>query len=51
MPIDPDFPKNHEVNGKIQLDDGEHFHFMWGPGKLQEAAENEEGNAAYAAKG
>jgi NAD-dependent dihydropyrimidine dehydrogenase PreA subunit len=51
MPIDPDFPKNHQVTGKIQLADGEHFHFMWGPGKLQEAAENEEVKAAYAARG
>ena len=34
MPIDPDFPKNHEVIGKIQLTDGEHFHYLWGPGKL-----------------
>ena len=42
MPIDPDFPKNHQVTGKIQLPDAEQFHFMWGPGKLQEAAENEE---------
>ena len=50
MPIDPDFPKNHEVIGKIQLTDGEHFHYLWGPGKLAEAAENEEVKAAYAAR-
>ena len=42
MPIDPDFPKNYQVIGKIQHADGEHYHFMWGPGKLKEAAENEE---------
>ena len=51
MPIDPDFPKNHQVIGKIQLPDAEQFHYMWGPGKLQEAAENEEVKAAYAARG
>jgi NAD-dependent dihydropyrimidine dehydrogenase PreA subunit len=51
MPIDPDFPKNHQVIGKIQLSDGEHFHYMWGPGKQSEASENEEVKAAYAARG
>ena len=50
MPIDPDFPKNHQVIGKIQLSDGEHFHYMWGPGKPGEAFENEEVKAAYAAR-
>ena len=50
MPIDPDFPKNHQVIGKIQLPDAEQFHFMWGPGKTAEAAENEEVKAAYAAR-
>ena len=33
MPIDPDFPKNHQVIGKHKLADGEHFHFVWGPGR------------------
>jgi len=51
MPIDPDFPKNHQVIGKIQLSDGEHFHYRWGPGKPGEASENEEVKAAYAARG
>jgi hypothetical protein len=51
MPIDPDFPKNHQVIGKIQLSDGEHFHYRWGPGKQGEAAENEEVKSAYAARG
>ena len=50
MPIDPDFPKNHQVIGKIQLSDGEHFHYMWGPGKPGEASENEEVKAAYCCK-
>ncbi len=33
MPIDPDFPKNHKVIGMHRHADGEHFHFVWGPGK------------------
>ena len=33
MPIDPDFPRNHKVIGKHNLADGEHFHFVWGPGR------------------
>jgi NAD-dependent dihydropyrimidine dehydrogenase PreA subunit len=47
MPIDPDFPKNHQVIGKHKLTDGEHYHFVWGPGKTAEAAEKEEVKAAY----
>ena len=50
MPIDPDFPKNHQVIGKHSLSDGEHYHYVWGPGKLQEAAENEEVKAAFSAR-
>ena len=30
--------------------DGEHYHFVWGPGKTAEAAENEEVKASYASK-
>ena len=51
MPIDPDFPKNHHVIGQIKLSDGEHFHFLWGPGKLGEASENAEVKEAFQAKG
>ena len=51
MPIDPDFPRNQQVIGKHMLSDGEHYHFVWGPGRLAEAAENEEVKAAYAARG
>ncbi len=50
MPIDPDFPKNHQVIGKHSLSDGEHYHYVWGPGKLQEAAENEEVKASIFCK-
>ena len=41
MPIDPDFPKNHQVIGKHSIDD-EHYHYVWGPGRAAEATENEE---------
>ena len=51
MPIDADFPKNHQVIGKHQHADGEHFHFVWGPGRAAEAAENEEVRKAYEARG
>jgi NAD-dependent dihydropyrimidine dehydrogenase PreA subunit len=51
MPIDPDFPKNHQPTGKHQHADGEHFHFVWGPGRPAEAAENEEVKSAYQTRG
>ena len=37
--------------GRIALTDGEHFHFMWGPGRKAEAAENNEVKEAYKAHG
>lgn len=40
MPIDDDFPKGMKPIGKINLSDGENFHWFWGPGKLKEAATN-----------
>ena len=51
MPIDPDFPRNQQVIGKHMHSDGEHYHFVWGPGRLAEAAENEEVKSAYVARG
>jgi NAD-dependent dihydropyrimidine dehydrogenase PreA subunit len=51
MPIDPDFPKNHQPIGKHQHSDGEHFHFVWGPGASKEALENEEVKSAYQTRG
>ena len=33
MTIDEDFPKNHQVMGKHKHSDGEHYHFVWGPGR------------------
>ena len=51
MPIDLDFPKNHQVIGKHSLSDDEHYHYVWGPGRAAEATENEEVKAAFAARG
>ena len=51
MPIDPDFPKNGQVIGKHMHSDGEHYHYVWGPGRTAEAADNEEVKAAYVARG
>ncbi len=51
MPIDPNFPKNQKILGKIIHTDGQHFHYRWGPGRLADASENEEVKAAYAARG
>jgi NAD-dependent dihydropyrimidine dehydrogenase PreA subunit len=51
MPIDPDFPRNHKVIGKQEHADGEHFYFIWGPGKMAEAAESEECKKAFAERG
>lgn len=48
MPIDLDFPKNHQVIGKHSLSDDEHYHYVWGPGRAAEATENEEVKAAFA---
>ena len=47
MPIDPDFPKNNQVIGKHMHSDGEHYHYVWGPGKTAEGAENEEVKASH----
>ena len=49
MPIDPDFPKGYQVIGKHYNRDGEHFHFVWGPGRLKDCAENEEAKRDFAA--
>jgi hypothetical protein len=35
MPIDQDFPKNHQVIGRHSHADGEHYHFVWGPGEIR----------------
>lgn len=50
MPIPENFPEGMEPTGKINHSDGEHFHVMWGPGRVDEAASNDEVKAAFAAK-
>jgi NAD-dependent dihydropyrimidine dehydrogenase PreA subunit len=50
MPIAEDFPAGLEPLGKINHSDGEHYHVIWGPGKEDEAANNDEVKAAYAAR-
>jgi NAD-dependent dihydropyrimidine dehydrogenase PreA subunit len=52
MPIDPDFPKNHQTIGKHKHADGEHFHFVWGPGRSDaETSRNAEVQEAYKTRG
>jgi hypothetical protein len=52
MPIDPDFPMNHQTIGKHKRADGEHFHFVWGPGRSDaETSTNAEVQEAYKARG
>ena len=51
MPIDSSFPNKQQPIGKHLLADGEHFHFVWGPGQAKEAAENSEVRAAYESRG
>ena len=33
MPIDQEFLKNYHVTTKYKHGDGEHYHFVWQPGK------------------
>jgi NAD-dependent dihydropyrimidine dehydrogenase PreA subunit len=50
MPIAENFPVGLKPLGKINHSDGEHYHVIWGPGKVEEAAHNDEVKAAYAAR-
>ena len=52
MPIDLEFPKNHKPIGKHKCADGEHFHFVWGPGKIDaESSTDENIQNAYKKRG
>ena len=51
MPIDENFPKNHNVLGKFKDPLSDSHHLIWGPGRLAEAFSNENVKADYAAKG
>jgi NAD-dependent dihydropyrimidine dehydrogenase PreA subunit len=50
MAIDPDFPKNWQVHGKHDHTDGQHYHFVWGPGRPADASANRDVKTAYAAR-
>jgi hypothetical protein len=58
MPIDTEFPKNHQVIGKHKHSDGEHYHsdgkhyhFVWGPGRSDaETSSKPEVQEAYKAR-
>ena len=52
MPIAENFPEGLKPIGKIMNGDGEHFHFVWGPGKKgAESLTDSDVVAAYAARG
>ena len=52
MPIAENFPEGLKPVGKINHADGEHFHFVWGPGRVDgEAFSNDDVKAAYEARG
>ena len=52
MPIAENFPEGLKPVGKISHADGEHFHFVWGPGRTDgEAFSNDDVKAAYEARG
>ena len=50
MPINPEFPKNYKVIGKHKNADGQNYHYVWGPGRLSDAAENEEATGSICNK-
>lgn len=52
MPIAENFPEGLKPIGRINHSDGEHFHFLWGPGRSDaETSTNEEVQTAYKARG
>lgn len=52
MPIQETFPEGLKPIGKIMLGDGEHFHFVWGPGRSDaESSKDENVIAAYGSRG
>ena len=51
MPIAENFPEGLKPIGKINHSDGEHYHWVWGPGRKDaEAFSNEDCIAAYKAR-
>ncbi len=52
MPIDVAFPQDHHVIDKHKHSDGQHFHFIWGPGRAdaETSTTNSDVQEAYKAK-
>jgi NAD-dependent dihydropyrimidine dehydrogenase PreA subunit len=52
MPIDAAFLKNHHVIEKHKHSDGQHFHFVWGPGRAdaERSTANSDVQEAYEAR-
>ena len=52
MPIAENFPEGLKPIGKINHSDGQHFHWIWGPGKSNgDAFSNEDVKKAYETRG
>ncbi|MDR4492363.1 MAG: hypothetical protein R2685_15935 [Candidatus Nitrosocosmicus sp.] len=52
MPMVYDFPKSYKVMGRHRHPDGEHYHFVWGPGRTDaETSTSNEVQDAYKARG
>ncbi|WP_067956862.1 ferredoxin family protein [Nitrosopumilus sp. Nsub] len=47
MPIDPNFPKNHKITGRVSDILDKNFYYIWGPGENKEASQNEDVINAY----
>ena len=52
MPIDAAFPQAHHVIDKHKHSDGQHFHFIWGPGRAdaETSTTNSDVQEAYKAR-
>ena len=49
MPIDPNFPKNHQVMEKFKDPLSDNYYLIWGPGHLAEAAADPKVKSDYQA--
>ena len=49
MPIDPNFPKNHQVVEKFKDPLSDNYYLIWGPGHLAEAAADPKVKSDYQA--
>ena len=52
MPIAENFPEGLKPISKISFSDGEHFHWVWGPGRSDnDASKNDDVKKAYETRG